>query len=457
MNKLLAISMLRIVTLVVVLSVLAATPAAAQLGGLFNPKFRVPVTHAPQIVLQSNQRITVMPFAGECGDEFADRLLMHLSAAGKFDVLDRANLETLLREQGFQTSANVTPDSAVRLGRVLGAAAMFTGRVTRCAVEVSEPLIAPGNYRDSRGYVTTKYVRRATVRMVANVQLIDFATGRIHAARLIEAVGERVHEALGGIPEAPSADAVKTDMYRDAINQAARMVLPWQEIVEIIVYDDNDARKMQLKPAAEMMKRGDFAGAAANLRAVIASGGGPKTTQKERDRAQYDLGIALLYSGQVDEALTQIRAAIASNPNDKVFPGGLQAALKAQAAEQERRRKEADAVTFGAKANGTPDRSVTTGSTPKPVDKETTRIPVVEAKRAAGTGAAQPTAVLTNSDLVEIIREGMPEAVVLNMLKTEKWQLDKSPKALVELKRAGASAGILMAVQNYGAKPQPKR
>jgi hypothetical protein len=209
-------------------------------------------------------------------------------------------------------------------------------------------------------------------------------------------------------------------MYLDAVRQAMRLILPWDETVEIVVYDDDDAQRFQLKPAVEQMKRGDLHGAAEGLQAAVDQGGGPKTTDKDRAKAYYDLGIALMYSDQLNSALPLLDKAAGIDPKNRIIADGLTAAKRMHALEEDQKRLEANAVTFGAASSGSPT--------------------------SKGVSTSVGADLMTNADIVDLVRARMPDAVILAKIKASKTKFDSSPKALIALKQVGASDAVILAV-----------
>jgi hypothetical protein len=65
---------------------------------------------------------------------FSEQVIIRLEAAlvrsGKLVVVDRANLDKIRAEQGFQLSGEVDDDSAKAIGKLLGAGAIVTGSTT---------------------------------------------------------------------------------------------------------------------------------------------------------------------------------------------------------------------------------------------------------------------------------------------------------------------------------------
>jgi hypothetical protein len=74
-----------------------------------------------------------------------------LVGSGKLVVVDRANLDKVRAEQGFQESGEVSDDSAKSIGRMVGAGAIVTGsltnigalyRLTLKAIDVEKAVVA---------------------------------------------------------------------------------------------------------------------------------------------------------------------------------------------------------------------------------------------------------------------------------------------------------------------------
>ena len=57
-----------------------------------------------------------------------------LANSGKFNVLDRKNLDNVLSEHHLSESGEVSPASAVQSGRLVGAKYLITGNILQFAV-----------------------------------------------------------------------------------------------------------------------------------------------------------------------------------------------------------------------------------------------------------------------------------------------------------------------------------
>lgn len=404
---------------------LAWTPVSGQLWErLSNPKFTVPIEHPPQVVLKPGTKIALRELAGPCGQELGDRINQATFASRRFDVVERAQLESVLREINFQTSGGVSAEGAVRANALLGPAAMVIGRVNRCSVDVS-PMLRESyeTVKQRQRVIVTKFIRRASGYATGVIRLVDLSTGRLLAAHEIDAKVTRQTESTQGDPEPPDTDLVRTALYDQAVADFMKVIAPWTEEVTLTVYDDKD---WELKQSAQQMKAGDFVGATATVQAAIEKylpTMDARKDQKTLAHAYYNLGIALLYSNRPDEALKALQQSEAARSSE-IAREGMAAARKTLALRARARALEAQAIDLGAPA---------------------------EAAQGA-TRAADTAASLTNQDVVDMVRLKLPESVIVAKIKSTKGRFDTSPKALGDLKNAGASDTILLAVMEAATK-----
>jgi curli biogenesis system outer membrane secretion channel CsgG len=64
------------------------------------------------------------------GEFAAEELTLLLVNARKYSVVDRQNLELIRAEQNFQLSGEVDDDTAVSIGRLIGAAMVIIGSIS---------------------------------------------------------------------------------------------------------------------------------------------------------------------------------------------------------------------------------------------------------------------------------------------------------------------------------------
>lgn len=101
----------------------------------FLPMFFLLGCAGPQVAVHKSfdfsqvNRVAVLRFSGEGGEAAADLLAQHLLAAG-VELVERERLEAVLQEQRLGASGAMSPQTAKRLGKLLGVDALFAGTVT---------------------------------------------------------------------------------------------------------------------------------------------------------------------------------------------------------------------------------------------------------------------------------------------------------------------------------------
>lgn len=382
---------------------------------LTNPEVSVQVRHAPQVVLKGVTKIAVLEFGGDrrCSPEFTARLTQMLAQNGAFEIVDRENINRLLQEQGFQSSGAVSADAAVKLGQLIGPAAVLSGRITRCSVASSGVLRDPETYKDRNGVVHIKYVRRATAHMTSSVSLIDLTTGRMHAGDLLDVTEAVETYAYDGAPEAPSEDDALSKMYESATMRMSPLLFPWSESVKVIIYDDD---KCALKQSASQIKRGDMATAIATLETSVKSRCDGRNDNGLLAKVHHNMGIALVYSDRPEDGVMTLRQALALR-NSRITDEAIVAAQRIIAQNNRTRLKEVNAITLG--------------TSPSPAT-------------AAPVG-------MTNKDVLAMVKAKLPDAIILKRIKDTTCRFDVSTEALIAMKQAGASDGVMVAVSDAAA------
>lgn len=406
------------------LTLMLAQTAQGQLWDkLSNPEYAVPITHPPKLALKPGQKIIVREFTGTGGAELTARFSQALTDSGKLEVIDRANLEAVMKEQGIQSGNSVDPDSALKLGKLLGAGAMFTGRITRCGVEQSPVLVSATTVTSATYGKQHTYSISITARITGNVQLVDLTTGKTHASTMVDGTNTLETSVLGGPPEPPSKEDALTGAYQNAVDQLKRMILPWTETVKLIVYDD---KKMSLDRSAGQIKAGDFEGAASTLQAVVDAGMTNSKESKTYSKVYYNLGIAQMYSGQPDNAIKSLNKSAELRSTD-IVDAALKTARQMQQLQKQSENVEANAIDLG---------------------KEEKSTSTVSGEPAKGR--------LTNKDVLSMVAAKLPDSIIISKMKNSACQIDTSPDALIALKQAGASDAVILEITQLPANQKEK-
>ncbi|MEW6511583.1 MAG: CsgG/HfaB family protein [Bacteroidota bacterium] len=134
---------------------------------------------------QLKKRIAVTRFEDKSGagyanigDGVADMLATALVKSGKFSVIERQELDKVFAEQHLGQSGAVTPETAARVGKILGVELLVIGSVSEFGIkkrEVSGGVSIFGAGIDSK-----------TARAVVDIRLVNSSTAEILAAETEE-------------------------------------------------------------------------------------------------------------------------------------------------------------------------------------------------------------------------------------------------------------------------------
>jgi hypothetical protein len=384
-------------------------PASAQIWEkLTNKKTIVPIHHPPQLVLKGITRVAVMEFKGDCGAEITEKMTDVVSRSQKYELVDRASLDSILGEQSLQQSETVSAATTAKLGQMLGAAVLVTGRIARCNTRVGEPLLERQTGFVIRRSSTPNYVVKTTTTVTGGMQVIDVTSGKVLARAPIQV--NHVVERRGDSPYIAPADPedVKTGGYAQVADILTRMVMGWDEEVAVLLYDDD---KWNLKQSANQLRVGDMEGAIQTLKASLETNGqGANADPKMLSKTLYNLGLALMYSDQLEEGQQVLQRSNVVRPTD-IAQETLAQCRKLIATRDETITKEKNAVAAGA---------------------------------TMAVDASKP--MLTNTEIINMSRARLPETVILSKIKSSTCRFDGSPDALVKLRGEGVTDNVLVAI-----------
>lgn len=345
----------------------AGNTALAQFWeSLTNPKITVPIQYPPQMGLMV-KKVAIGKVAGTCGEELAEATTSQLSQT--LEVLDRANLDAILREQHFALSEYVDPTSASQLGKILGAAALLMIRAN-----CREHQQALQQVRRGEGNTRIPiYISRTTVTLNGSAQVVDLQTAKIYRAVPLSLSEKVEHRSEEGQPEFELPENVRTLVVIKAATSISHLLTPYTEYTEVYFYDD---KTCNLKAAANALKAGMTKDALRiseeNVRACEQT-----TFKKEKDRnkalgkAYYNLAVAQMLNRDHDSAQENFQKVIQLRGSGSIVTAAVSRNLEMKNArlemqrtvERTERMEEERAVASSGSAGGWSNES------PKPVEK----------------------------------------------------------------------------------------
>ena len=191
---------------------------------------QVSMTAVGQDLSGLKKRIAVINFADRSGyghnigTGLADMLITQLVKSGKFIVIERQELEKVLQEQSLGMSGMVTPQSAARVGKLLGVELIVTGSVTEFGQKESKIGGALGRIGIGGA------ISRRKARAVVDIRLINSQTGEIVVAE--SSVGEATSTSLDHIRFEDIDFGNPTTWDQTILGKAARKAI--EQCVQII-------------------------------------------------------------------------------------------------------------------------------------------------------------------------------------------------------------------------------
>ena len=371
---------------------------------------------ADPVTEESSQEST----SGPCSDQIIAAVISDF-VSSEIEVIDRQHLDSILGEHDFALSGYVDPQSAAKIGEILGPSALVFIKVQRCTAESDRLYKKEARYSEERGkYTVTKYISRTRAFLRASMQTVDLATGRIFAAKALEASPVRQNESYEGYPEAPSKYDLTDLAIQSAVFDIHRMFLPWSERRQLYYFNN---KKCGLINAFRQLESGELDGA---LRTSLANletcKDEPKVKAKVLAHAYYNVGMGYMIAGDHDEAIAYFGEARKTKSSDII-----QTAINDCRRAKELKLAMVEIV-------------------------ESAQVAAEEAAAAMEKDAdAERTSTLTNADIVKMTGK-LPDVVIIAKMKTSKVNFDTSTEALVELAEGGVSEEIITKMLSTGSQ-----
>lgn len=268
--------------------------------------------------------VAVLPFNGPGGADFAaelEALLAGVEINGKpyFTLVDRSTIDKVMSEMRLSHSAMVDQNTAVKLGKLIGAQGIYTGIVnannTRDSHYKGErtECVQRQMKRDSKGNVYEgecvrwrNYYVSCTKRQAnfaVTPKLVDIATARIvystNRSGLAESSG-----CEDGTP--PKTEQELLDSARGTAKSAIRRdIAPYYKTVMIKLKDSTDG--IELKPAKEKLKLGNEFADKKRMDAACSQWNEAKQMAPNSASLTYNLAVCAESAGDYENALKLYR------------------------------------------------------------------------------------------------------------------------------------------------------
>jgi curli biogenesis system outer membrane secretion channel CsgG len=164
--------------------------AEAQADAYNGPKARIAVARFENKTADSQNW-----YSPSIGDGMADMLTTALVNSGRYIVLERESLDTVLTEQDLGASGRIRSDTAAAIGEIEGAELLIVAAVTEFDGNSGGTSGSLGGSRIGRGFGAIAGGQRSA-HMAIDLRVVDATTSRVLAATSVE--GEAKDFNLGG-------------------------------------------------------------------------------------------------------------------------------------------------------------------------------------------------------------------------------------------------------------------
>lgn len=418
-----------------------APSAGAQfLARLSNPEIEVEIAHPPELNISVDTIVFGDAF-GQCAEEVTQALVDDFLGAG-LEVVDREHLGSILVEHNLASRGLTDPETILAVGEVIGPSALVSVRGVRCdserdmSTDVTTKRVAVETTTDEDGKKTTKYenqevyvrTARTSVDLRVSVRVVDLTTGRVFAGRSFASAPAltRSLELQGRFDESepayPLESAVRDVAVGNVLAGARRMFFGWTESRSVVFYNND---RCGLKAAYRALNLGDQERALElSTRNVDSCRNDRGARRKVLANAYYNLGIVQAIRGDYEAALTNLAEA------ERMRPGTI-------VADAMRDTRAAEAASQAIRQFNEETESLVEA-------REFFLAERAEAERDAAEAEAART--LTNGDVVEMARAGLPDAVIVARIENAAAGFSLQTEDLLALGEAGVSETVIVAM-----------
>ncbi len=134
----------------------------------------------------------------DIGKGISDMLVTELVNDGTYRVVERKALDKILAEQDFSTSDRANPETAAKIGKILGVKYIIIGSITTFGMDTKQVGVGGGAWSRSLG-IGAIGTKKTKAKVVINARMIDVDTGEIVAVAKGTGESKRSGLLLGGL------------------------------------------------------------------------------------------------------------------------------------------------------------------------------------------------------------------------------------------------------------------
>lgn len=274
-------------------------------------KVKMKVLEPAEVARVANTKvIAVTDFKKDYGVGLSGKIETEISKQildGKpyFTAVDRKAINNVVREQRFQSSGLLNEETAVQLGKLIGAQALISGEITSTSSSDTHYREQRTKYRNplkplETAYTVNVYCKKRVIGMGATIKIVDVKRGDIvYADNLTQnKTYKHCNDDSNPLPsKAQGIEQIANIIAKSFVFKLApHYVYISVDLIEDIEFDTADANKKGLEGALEWIKAQRYDKASEILEKLNGA------LQGKSYAVIYDLGVVTEAQGQLEEA-----------------------------------------------------------------------------------------------------------------------------------------------------------
>ena len=218
------------------------------------------VTRPAEVNLKEYNKIALGDIVDEDGKadrhakDIADFITTSLFESGKYEVLDRQNLQSIMSEHKLSLSGLIDENTATELGKIIGAAALVFGRIQTDNYDEETSKADP--WVDKKGNRHQTHYREGTYSLSVNLKIVDILTAKILAVKSLSASYSSSKHKDNGWPEEIDTSYLYTKCLIKVTQDFMHLVAPYD--VQIKAKFQTDKKLAEVDQAINQLKIGEW-------------------------------------------------------------------------------------------------------------------------------------------------------------------------------------------------------
>jgi curli biogenesis system outer membrane secretion channel CsgG len=282
---------------------------------------KVPVMKPAQINVMKYKQLAIEPVKNDRNNSMTDMLKTGIAESNRFTILDRENLNRVMREQKLSASEVADSSSGPQLGRTLVASAILVGTVEQQDYHDEVKSFSwQAVTADGKTVTHTMNTRNGQAIVKATLQITDVESGQIVKVKRFDGVEKASTSATDATPPGIDGNALLEKAKQNIVHDFVEAITPHQIMVDTTFFRDD--KVPQLDSGVTLVKVGQYDDAIKTFSNAIDLCEKSALPSVIIGHAYWNRALAHEYSGKYDLARADVKKAF-TYTNNADFMGEL--------------------------------------------------------------------------------------------------------------------------------------